>query len=214
MMRNLRKNVSDRAIQIMTVVHGKTVSGRRARRLAMALADVIPPNKRILDVGCGNGKLAKLILELRPDLEICGIDVKCDQNAAIPITKYDGHTIPFESDSWEICMASDVLHHCTDPIEVLTEMKRVASQSIIIKDHTAESRFTRSILGLMDWVGNYGYGTDVPFNFMSAAQWRKAYADLGLSETTLRTRLRLYPYPFTWIFDRSLHFVALLTIPK
>lgn len=198
----------------MTTVHKKAVSGRRAKRLAFAFAELIPANKRVLDVGCGNGKLAKLVLELRPDLEICGIDVKCSEDAEIAIMEYDGCTIPFASESWDVCIASDVLHHCDDPIKILSEMTRVAKDSIVLKDHISSGRFSRALLCAMDWIGNYGYGTDVPFNFLSAVQWEKAYAQLGLTPTSTKVKLGLYPAPLTWLCDRDLHFVALLSLNK
>lgn len=198
----------------MTIIHGKVASERRANQIALALADLIPLNKAILDVGCGNGKLAKLLLEMRPDLKVFGIDVNASPNAAIPVTIYDGQTIPFDSQSWDICLASDVLHHCPDPKAVLKEMLRVAKESIVIKDHFSEGFFSRSLLSLMDWIGNYGYGTDVPFNFMSSAQWNQAYLDLGLKPQVQKTKLRLYPFPITLVLDHKLHFIALLAVPN
>lgn len=198
----------------MTIIHGKVASDRRANQIALALAELIPRDKTVLDVGCGNGKLARLLFEMRPDLEIVGIDVKVAPNPAIPITTYDGNSIPFDSQSWDICLASDVLHHCTEPIAVMREMKRVARESIVIKDHFSEGFISRSLLSLMDWIGNYGYGTDVPFNFMSSAQWNQAYSDLGLIPQAQETKLRLYPFPFTLVLDHKLHFIVMLGITK
>ena len=198
------------AIQAMTTVHRAVVSGRRVSRLAQHLAEVIPLEKRILDIGSGNGRLVRQILDLRPDLEFLGIDVKCDHDSAIPIQEYDGRTFPFESNSWDFCMASDVLHHCDDPMEMLREMNRVAKDGIIVKDHVADSGFDRTILGTMDWIGNIGYGTKVPFNFLSTTEWKKGFEELELTQARILTDLRLYPCPFSLLFDRNLHFIALL----
>lgn len=198
----------------MTSAHGALVSKRRAQKLAQHLAETIPSNKRILDIGSGNGRLAKLILDLRPDLQIHGIDINIDSGSAIPIDLYDGKTIPFDTDSWDICMASDVLHHCDDPIAVLQEMSRVAKESIVLKDHVADNRFSRMLLITMDWIGNVGYGTKVPFNFFSSTEWLQAYAELGLTQVRSKKNLRLYPYPFTWLLDGNLHFVTLLAVKQ
>ncbi len=209
-MQRFADNLLAFTIQAMTKVHGTVVSGRRATRLAAHLAEVIPLKKRVLDIGSGNGRLVRKILDLRPDLEFLGIDVKCDPNSAIPIQEYDGRTFPFESDSWDFCMASDVLHHCDDPIVILREMNRVARDGIIIKDHIADSSFARTLLGIMDWIGNIGYGTRVPYNFLSSSQWQKYFAELDLSQIHMRTDLSLYPFPFSLLFDRRLHFIAAL----
>lgn len=202
------------SVRLMTILHKTVVSDRRARQLALHLAEVVPPNKRILDIGCGNGRLVKRILELRPDLVIRGIDVECSLSSAITVTEYDGVTIPFDTDSWEICMANDVLHHCDDPFAMLREMNRVAKDAIVLKDHIADDYWGRVLLCAMDWIGNFGYGTRVPFNFLSSDEWKQAFDELGLTQVCLRRNLRLYPYPFTWLLDRDLHFVTLLEVKK
>jgi hypothetical protein len=111
-------------------------------------------------------------------------------------------------------MASDVLHHCDDPIAILREMNRVAKEAIVLKDHIADGPTSRKLLCAMDWVGNIGYGTRVPFTFLSSSEWQEAFGKIGLTLVHSRRDLRLYPYPFTWIFDSNLHFVALLEVKK
>ena len=61
-------------------LHGHYVHRRRVRVLCDHLAPLIPSNGRVLDVGCGDGLLASLILERRRDAEICGIDVLVREN--------------------------------------------------------------------------------------------------------------------------------------
>ena len=64
-------------------VHNKLVFGRRVRRLAAALTERLPHGARVLDVGCGSGDLAALILSQRPDLHIEGLDVLVRPGTAI-----------------------------------------------------------------------------------------------------------------------------------
>lgn len=213
-MRSLLNTLFVRSVKIVTSIHGIMISHRRTRQLAAHLAELIPPNKCILDIGSGNGKLAKKLRDLRPDLSIYGIDVKCDPKSAIPVAQYDGKKIPFDDDSWQICMANDVLHHCDDPLALLREMNRVTKEAIILKDHVADSNFNHKLLSAMDWIGNFGYGTRVPFNFLSSTEWERAYNELGLMQLQIRSSLRLYPYPFTWIFDGNLHFITVLKVKK
>src|SRR3712207_7677180 len=61
--------------QIHGCAHDKAVFGRRVEVLARTLADFIPENARVLDIGCGSGTLARAIMKLRPDVAIEGIDV-------------------------------------------------------------------------------------------------------------------------------------------
>ena len=213
-MRTQLEAIFSQSVELMTSAHEAIVSKRRVKKLAAHLADFLPRDSKILDIGSGNGRLVRRVLELRPDLDIQGVDVVCAPSSTIPIKVYDGKTLPFDTDSWQVCMACDVLHHCDNPILVLREMRRVAKDAIVLKDHLADSHISRALLCVMDWVGNFGYGTKVPFNFFSSSEWQEAYTELGLTKVHSRTKLRLYPYPVTWILDANLHFVVLLSVNK
>ena len=61
---------------MLEVLHDKLVFTRRVRVLADAIAERLPRNAHVLDVGCGSGDLAELVMTLRPDVRIEGIDVE------------------------------------------------------------------------------------------------------------------------------------------
>jgi methylase of polypeptide subunit release factors len=65
-------------------LHNLLVSHRRAGVLAGHLGEMIPASAKVLDVGCGDGTVAKLLLEERPDISIHGIDVLLRSNLHIP----------------------------------------------------------------------------------------------------------------------------------
>src|SRR2546428_13958676 len=75
-------------------LHGRLICPRRVRRLGDLLAGVLPPGARVLDVGCGDGRLAKRVLERRPDLTLAGIDVLVRARTHVPVARFDGRTIP------------------------------------------------------------------------------------------------------------------------
>ena len=60
---------------ILNRAHGALVFGRRVRILAANLAKEIPIRAEVLDVGTGDGSIAKAIALHRPDIKIEGIDV-------------------------------------------------------------------------------------------------------------------------------------------
>jgi SAM-dependent methyltransferase len=197
--------------QMHSKAHHKAVFERRIQILAEALANFLPRKARVLDVGCGSGTLAKAIMTLRPDVKIEGIDVLVRPDTDIPVTAFDGDTIPFPDRKFDVTMIVDVLHHTDDPARVMAEAQRVSKQGIVIKDHFRDGLLAGSTLRFMDWVGNASHGVRLPYNYLSNAEWRSTWAKLGLNVECMVDRLGLYPVPFTWLFDRKLHFVARLS---
>jgi ubiquinone/menaquinone biosynthesis C-methylase UbiE len=191
--------------------HDKAVFGRRIEVLAKTLADFIPENARVLDIGCGSGTLAVAVMKLRPDVTIEGIDVLVRPDTDIPVTEYDGENIPWPDDHFDIALFVDVLHHTEAPARVLAEAKRVSKRGIVIKDHLREGAFAEVTLRFMDWVGNAQHGVALPYNYLSDPEWRDIWSDLELNVERRTDRVGLYPAPFSWLFDRRLHFVARLS---
>lgn len=185
-------------------------NSRKVVALRDHLANLLPNGARVLDVGCGDGALAYSILQQRPDLEIRGIDVLIWKQTAINVDQFDGSVIPFEDGSFDVVMFVNVLHHTDNPLTLLREAKRVARQSIVIKDHLREGLLADTTLRFMDWVGNIGLGVRLPYEFWRYDRWLEAFDSLGLKIDFWKSDLRLYPWPATWLFDRSLHFVASL----
>ena len=99
---------------IVVRVHESFIRGRRIRRLGELLAPLIPDGCGLLDVGCGDGKLARTLLEKRPDLRIEGVDVLVREQTAVPVKAFNGTTLPYEESSFDGVMLIDVLHHTRD----------------------------------------------------------------------------------------------------
>tara|TARA_R110001592_G_scaffold325611_1_gene605712 strand:+ start:295 stop:930 length:636 start_codon:yes stop_codon:yes gene_type:complete len=201
-------------LNLFTKLHSHKLGQFRLTSLIRQIAEIIPSKASVLDVGCGNGKLAAGIGSLRSDLRFEGIDLVSVPGAAIPIHYYDGHTIPFPDNSWDVCMANDVLHHCDNPIAILAEMCRVSKSAILLKDHIADNWADRELLKLMDWFGNVGYGTPLPYNYFSSDEWRASFSDLGMAPSQYLTELHLYPPQFLGVLDRKMHFLTLLEFSK
>jgi SAM-dependent methyltransferase len=196
--------------QIHGKAHDKAVFGRRIEVLADALAELIPADARVLDIGCGSGTLAKAIMARRSDVTIEGIDVLVRPGTDIPVREFDGHTIPWPDDHFDIALFVDVLHHTEAPARLLAEAKRVSKRGIVLKDHLREGLFAESTLRFMDWVGNAQHGVALPYNYLSDREWRDIWTGLDLNVERIEEKVDLYPAPFSWLFGRRLHFVARL----
>lgn len=191
-------------------IHGDYIFSRRVRVLSRLLRELMPQGARVLDVGCGDGMLAKLIMQERPDVEMHGIDVLLRKHSHIPVRLFDGCVIPHPDESFDIVMFVDVLHHMSDPNILVCEAARVARQSIIIKDHTRNGLFADTTLRFMDWVGNARHGVELPYNFWPRKRWLEFFGKLNLEVQVWKKNLNIYPRPASWLFDRSLHFIAQL----
>lgn len=194
----------------LDTVHGRLVFARRVRVLARHLADLLPAGASVLDVGCGDGRVARAILDRRPDVRLEGMDVLLRPQTFIPVTAFDGRQIPAGDHHFDVVMFVDVLHHTQDPMILLREAARVARRGLLIKDHCLNGWLAGPTLRFMDWVGNARHGVALPYLYWSWPQWQHAWAELKLRPAQCRRRLHLYPPPASWLFDRSLHFIAWL----
>jgi SAM-dependent methyltransferase len=197
----------------LDTLHGRHVFQRRVRVLSGHLAQILPPRASVLDVGCGDGLIARRILELRPDLQLRGLDVLVRPHTHIPVDRFDGHTLPQGDRSVDCVLFVDVLHHTPDPLRLLREAARVARRTIVLKDHTRDGLLAGPTLRFMDWVGNARHGVALPYNYWTKVQWHQAFRTLGLSTGEWRDRLDLYPAPASFFFERTLHFIARLDLP-
>jgi len=201
---------NNRAIVLMGKTHGRLVHARRVSVIAEKLASILEPGCKLLDVGCGDGKLASMLQESVPGISLQGLEVLPREDCAIPCSKFDGTHLPFPDNSFDACLFVDVLHHTNDPLTVLRDACRVSRKFILIKDHLAENAFDHWTLRLMDWIGNRPHGGVLPYAYLSRGRWQNFYRRLGLTVVKTEDRIPLYPFPFSVLFGRNLHFIALL----
>jgi SAM-dependent methyltransferase len=200
-------------MSLAELLHNCYVFDRRTRVLSQHLAGLIPKNSSILDVGCGDGLLALLISQKRPDITWRGIDVSVRERSYMMIDRFDGQKIPYADASFDAVMFVDVLHHTEDPMILIREAARVARKMVLIKDHTLDGLLAAQTLRFMDRVGNARHGVPLPYNYWPKSRWLETFATLGLQINVWTTNLGIYPCPMNWIFDRSLHFIAQLYLP-
>lgn len=191
-------------------IHEGYVYNRRVAVLSDAIVKLIPQNARVLDVGCGDGLISKLIQSKRSDIKIEGVDVLLRPKSNIQIKKFDGQHLPYANGSFDTVMFIDVLHHTDDPAVLLREAARVSNNCIIIKDHTKNSILAGPILHFMDLVGNARYGVTITANYWSQKQWQDAFSQMDLMINYWTQDVALYPRWAAWLFGKSLHFIACL----
>ena len=100
----------------------------------------------ILDVACGTGELAKLLLEKNPQQQITGVDIsesmlkiackKLEAYSNVSLLRASVTSLPFDNDSFDLIICANAFHYFENPELALTEMKRVLKPQgeIIILD--------------------------------------------------------------------------------
>ncbi|MGH7718640.1 MAG: methyltransferase domain-containing protein [Gemmatimonadaceae bacterium] len=197
-------------MSVIDLLHEEYILGRRARLLAARLGARLPREAAVLDVGCGDGAVAKHLLSSRPDLDYRAVEVVVRPDCLVPALPFDGRTLPVPDASVDVVMFVDVLHHADDAVALLAEGARVARRAVVVKDHDSGRPFAEPTLRFMDRVGNARHGVALPYSYWPRRRWNEVFASLGLRVEHWEQGLGLYPPPASWLFGGSLQFLATL----
>lgn len=191
-------------------LHSARVHPRRIRVLATVAARLLPPAARVLDIGCGDGRLAATLANLRPDISISGVEIAPRAGCAIPVAAFDGNHLPFSDADFDAALLVDVLHHTDDPSVLLREATRITRTAVLLKDHDRTGLGAGPTLRFMDAMGNRRHGVALPYNYLSPSAWTALFAACRLTVETRDPLPQLYPFPANLVFGRDLHFFARL----
>lgn len=166
---------------------------RRYDFLTRRLSPYLKGCESILDVGSSNGRLISQIAKTLDGARIAGVDVKVQPGSVIPISEYDGVTLPFADDSFDCVVLIDVLHHAEDPIALLAESCRVAKKNVLIKDHYWNNQLDWFVLKWADYFGNDPSGIQLPYNYFKVEAWHRAFQ---VSKLTVLTEKLFTQYSY------------------
>lgn len=100
--------------------------------------------KRVLDVGCGKGRFARVLLEQEPESELWGLDISEEMLRFAPPglqTRAGSMTdLPFESHFFDGVYATESLEHAVEIEKAVAEICRVVKPGgrIVVIDKNAE----------------------------------------------------------------------------
>lgn len=173
-----------------------------ARRIAQQVGPGGAQGPRILDVGCGDMTLADAIEQRLGQATIRCVDVHpCppERLAQDPrwqrYSMFDGRSLMFEDESFDVVVFSDVLHH-VDPLDrqaLLSSAARVG-RFVMVKDHLEQGWISRQVLRAMDVVGNYGYGVPIPERYFDESSLRELFRQSGMHVVGFDVGIDLYDH--------------------
>ena len=149
----------------------------RAYETAREVAEVIPPEGRVLDVGCGHGFVAYHLTAMRR-ANVVGLDLASRVDAPINYMSYDGTRIPASDGSFDTVLLCYVLHHTQDISVVLNEVSRVVRKDgvVIVYEDIPQTWWDRIPL----WAHNRKWEKRTgPCTFRSEPEWRSVFAAYG-----------------------------------
>ena len=154
------------------------------------------------------------LMRLRPDLKVEGVDIVPRPRTLIPVTQYDGITLPFADKSVDYVTIVDVLHHTTDPDVGAARGRPRRAAGRGHQGPSARGLLASPTLTFMDWFGNFGDGVPMPYEFLTRREWQGAFFKSRLADGDDGREARPLPASGPLAFDRQLHFVALMPTPE
>ncbi len=188
-------------------LHSSCIFPSRVKRLSSALTRQLPESGTILDIGTGDGSILALCCQLKPGLTPSAVDIAPRLHCSVPVTAYDGRTLPYGDESFDVVMMVDMLHHSENPARVIREACRVSRGVVIIKDHCCQTAWDWLTLSAMDIAGNLHHGIPLPLWYWAPEDWETA-RPAGWHLDNQEKAPKIYPWWLAWIFGRSLHIIT------
>jgi ubiquinone/menaquinone biosynthesis C-methylase UbiE len=149
----------------------------RVKEKILELSPHLKPGDRVLDVGAGNCVLSQTLLKRGYDVVPLDLRNLSFIDEIKPVI-YDGETIQFDDDSFDVALLITVLHHARKPDVVLAEARRVAKRVIIIEE-IYENSFEKYFTYAIDSLFNLEF-FDHPRSNRDDSGWKVAFQNLGL----------------------------------
>jgi SAM-dependent methyltransferase len=147
----------------------KALLGRAGARAA---ARYLPAGGSCLEVGCGNGAFLAQIAELRPDVELAGVDI-VELGVALPrFTFYKGQLeeIDFGARRFDLVYCSNLIEHVPDPFVFLRKCAALLRPGGVLYGVTPDHLSLDRYLFGRYWAGYHYPRHTFVFNHRNLAQ--------------------------------------------
>jgi len=117
----------------MSLKHLKAIRLDELNKVILELKTEKPSGSKLLEIGAGTGWQAKALTQQGYTVE--AIDIKesnYSEERIWPVLDYDGKTIPFDDNSFDMIFTSNVLAHIPHLEDFQAEIKRVLKEDGIV----------------------------------------------------------------------------------
>ena len=204
----------------------KLIGGDRFENLLTSVANEIEKIEGLkgqkiimLDYGCGMMEFSKRLSDNKVIEQFVGADIFPSPNSQsnshskkwdkyVQIAKGSTENIV---GNFDLAIVTDVLHHASpqDQENILMGLSKI-SRYILIKDHLEYGFFSRQLLRLADWYGNYAYGVDIPERYFTKESWQTLIGEIGLKEIQLKNSIKVHGGIFGIIIPPHYHFISII----
>lgn len=150
----------------------KWLSQKRVR-----IQPFLEKSDKILDIGCGNARLANELCQQQYDIQLLDVANLSDFPDFTPVI-YQGKEMPFADNEFDKSLLITVLHHTENPVATLTEAKRISKHLIIIEDiyHNVIQQY---LTYFMDTLVNFGF-SNMTYQNRNDREWKDIFSQLSL----------------------------------
>ena len=155
----------------------------RAQKFSLLYKGFVQNGQKILDLGSGSGHIAQRVQNNYGVKLVC-VDIVDYNQTKLPLIIYDGKCIPFKNAMFDVVILSFVLHHATNPVQLLKEAKRVLRPEgiIIILEDIYYNRFELLVIIILHVIYDVTFNhVTTSFNFKTKKEWEKIFKELNLN---------------------------------
>jgi SAM-dependent methyltransferase len=150
---------------------------KRAERLLAPIHPYLQKDDKIIDVGTGVCAVSQHLINQGYDVTPLDV-VDLSFSSQIKPRIYDGITIPFEDNTFNVALIITTLHHTPDPEVILNEAKRVSRRVIVVED-IYDNKFQEFITKFFDSLFNLEFKGH-PHTNRADVEWQETFERVGL----------------------------------
>ncbi|MDC0608763.1 hypothetical protein OAO75_03110 [Candidatus Pelagibacter ubique] len=140
--------------------------------------------------------------------------IKLNKNSEIQYINLK--TLPNTKQKFDYCIVSDTLHHVKKGVNDLKYLSKILidlkkkTKYIIIKDHFEYNYLSRTLLQILDFLGNYQNKTNLPKKYFTPKTFKQLVNLSNLKILYINDKISYYPWYFIFFNSQKLHFITIL----